>query len=50
MHHVHAKAWLEAGWLVESPTEAIRTHKVTFSRTNEWEKTFEHLIDRLRQE
>jgi hypothetical protein len=41
-HHVHAKAWLEAGWLVESPAEAIRTHKVTFSRIIEWENTFEH--------
>jgi hypothetical protein len=28
--HPHAKAWLEAGWQVESPTEAIRQHQVTF--------------------
>jgi hypothetical protein len=43
-HHVHARAWLEAGWLVESPIEAIRTHKVTFSKIiNEtgYEKTYE---------
>jgi hypothetical protein len=32
----HAKAWLEAGWLVESPTEAIRKHQVPFlKKTNE---------------
>jgi curved DNA-binding protein CbpA len=40
-HHVHAKAWLEAGWLVKSPTEAIRTHIVTFSKII-YEKTYEH--------
>jgi hypothetical protein len=43
-HHVHARAWLEAGWLVESPTEAIRTHIVTFSKITyekEHEKTYE---------
>jgi hypothetical protein len=34
--HPHAKAWLEAGWLVESPTEAVHTHKVAFfKKTNE---------------
>jgi curved DNA-binding protein CbpA len=42
-HHVHARAWLEAGWMVESPTEAVRKHIVTFSKTTyEREKPCEY--------
>jgi hypothetical protein len=49
-HHIHAKAWLEAGWLVKSPSETIRAQKVTFAKnanekghekTSERERTYE---------
>lgn len=41
--HTQASAWLDAGWLVESPTGAVHTHTVTFIKETtekKYEKTY----------